>query len=254
MLNPTALGILYYYRRAGAWGNSRCILRTGIRAMGRNDIHLVPLEMGDMQETYIRPSSDRKSHVIAIDGAMAKTAGMNFPHLENGVAPTSGATGVMPPFRITSLWRNGRRGRELLDLHAAKATPSKPEPSDDIPEHGPHRFKDNIATASLHSAINSTDHRPHAPVSPNACTLRARVTPPHGRRPTAMNVAAELSSSPSREASSPRKSISPTPSQFIFPEIDRLPPRGVGADTARPLRSIRDASQIRNPTRLQARY
>ena len=242
---PSSLGPFGLLPRNRMRENACGIHRTGIRAMGRIDIHLVHLEIDDQQEKYLRPPCARKSQIIAIDGAMAKTAWANFPHLENGVATARGVNGVLHPLCVTSLWSNGRRGREHLDLPAARATPPKPEPIADIPGHGPPRRKDNSATASMPSAINSADHFPHTPVSPDACTLRARANPRRGLQPPHMPIAPELSSSSAtQKASVPRKSISPTPSQLGLPEIDRPPSWGLGADTTR---APKYPNRIENP-------
>ena len=67
-----------YNCRATTRKDACAIARTGLRAMGRNDMHLVPLQIDSIQEEYLRPPTTRKSHIIVIAGRMAKTAGVSF--------------------------------------------------------------------------------------------------------------------------------------------------------------------------------
>ena len=69
--------------------NLLSILKTGLRAENRNDIHLAPQVMDQRQSTYLVPTGDRKTHII-IDGKMASQAGVVFAYVKTASLPRKG--------------------------------------------------------------------------------------------------------------------------------------------------------------------
>ena len=112
------------------------ILREGLRAMGRNDIHCVPLHMSARQESYLKPSP-RKTHIVTVGGLTASAAGIKFFLLGNGVVVSRGINGLLPPCCITGLWANTNAGRRSLSMDAAMDRPPRVVPVTTMPDHGP---------------------------------------------------------------------------------------------------------------------
>ena len=99
------------------------IIKTGLRAVDRGDIHVVPLAMDALQASYLRPAGERKSHIAIADGHMASHAGIAFQACENGVVTSRWLDGSTPPCCIASVWANARNRRDCLSLGAMKEDP-----------------------------------------------------------------------------------------------------------------------------------
>ena len=94
-----------YFVHGTTWSAATSILLQGLKADGRQEIHMVPLHMSTRQEAYAK-SDARKTHLLVVDGDVASAAGITFRKLENDVTPPRDMGGTNPPCCITSNWRN----------------------------------------------------------------------------------------------------------------------------------------------------
>ena len=108
------------FAHATAWEAACRILKEGLRTMGRNDMHMVPLRMKPRQEAYLKPSS-RKTHVLTIDAVAASAAGIQFYELDNGVVITRGINGLLPPCCISGLFSKHEFRTKVLGHGSSKS-------------------------------------------------------------------------------------------------------------------------------------
>lgn len=99
-----------YFVHCASWPAATPILRQGLKSMGRQDIHMVPLHMNMRQEAYIRPDA-RKTNLWVIDGAIASASCITFRKLENDVIASRCLGGAILPCCITSIWIKNHPGR-----------------------------------------------------------------------------------------------------------------------------------------------
>ena len=221
-----------YFVHGTTWEASKSILRQGLNAQNRQEIHMVPLHMNLRQESYIRNDA-RKTHLLVIDGAVASAAGITFYRLENDVIVSRGINGKIPPCCITSIWSNRANVPQCLNLEAALLAEPVETPTRNMPEHGPPlRVRGCVPSDEV---LNDEI----VPVTSKAVTLTPRKTPPRDGSASTMPELPPLSKT--HVAPKTSSANSPTPSQLSLPENER-PPSWETPPTLEPVRKTTDQS------------
>ena len=202
-----------YFVHATTWEAAKAILKEGLRAQSRQEIHMVPLQMNTRQQTYVQPSA-RKTHLLVVDGAIASAAGMTFHKLANDVIVSRGLDGKIPPCCITSIWKNKTSGPQCLNMEAALLAEPVEQETQSMPDYGP-PLRIRGCTPSDEPLEESLPVTSKAPPR-----LTARRTPPRNVTQTSIPEIPPLNKakqhSPVRSAAT-----SPTPSQLSLPEHER---------------------------------
>ena len=199
------------YAHATNWESAVKILREGLRAMARKDMHFVPTHMNLRQEAYIRPSA-KKTHIITFGGVMCQASGVASYELDNEVIVPRGINGLLHPCTITGLFSNTNMGSRSLCLDAAREDVPRVVHTDIIPSHGPHVL------------VRGTRKRERSHTPMNA-VLTPRRTPPRELYPNTTVKIPEvppLSQTTSGTTTERlRTTRSPTPSQLSLHELER---------------------------------
>ena len=219
------------YCRATSWAGVTQILKTGLRAMDRNGIQMAPLHITKRQAAYLRPSDNRETHILAIDGAAAAQAGIQFDQIVNEVATSNGLEGTIPRCNLISPWTNARMCRQCLGITAASSGHPVETPMAEAPLHGApvlaardhegDAIQVRLPPLSTESSARVAGTRP-SDRAKTRCAIRSEVTPPRGdfasqHKPSAPVVLYRPTDAQCQSRASPPQS------QLSLPENERHP-------------------------------
>ena len=192
------------YRNGTTLEAAHAILKTGVRCVERNDIHMIEYHHTPRGAAYLKGKT-RKHILLTIDGPGAASAGIKFAKLTNEAIIPKGTQSVIPPCLVLHPWLQTDNGPIRVEIGGIRQDPPVIRAMYNAPEQGAHGLLPQYRQQESEERARRT---PSPAIVPQVCAI-----------PSVPEVSEGVPLSQHKS----RRPVSPSPEALNLPEQERPP-------------------------------